>query len=259
MNAPAVSSTVHEPMAPEPALSGPQQGNKVMPMYLLLDTSGSMNDVEAQLNQVTAQLKQLAHDQPDVADVAHICLIGFNSSAQVLVPLGDLREARLPVITTGGGTNYSAAWKVLEETIRSDRDRLKASGAAMFRALAFMLTDGEPQDGAWESDFHARFAYDPETGTGNKLYPRVVPLGFRQARPDVLAKLAYPKKDGRAYFATPGTNPAEAFAAILDFICKTIVTTGLTAPTGPRHEFPESIPGFTETPSQYAGGDWITS
>lgn len=261
MNAPAVqSTTIQEPSLSETAVTGVQQGDKVMPIYLLLDVSGSMHDVEEDLNKVAAELKQLAADEPEVADVAHICIIVFNGSAQVLVPLSDIREATVPRVTTGGGTNYGAAFELLKDTIDADFSRYQAAGAAVFRPLAWLLSDGAPQDDSYESRFIALFHYDPATGSGNKRYPRLVPIGFRQARLDVLTKLAYPPQDGLAYLSQPGTSAVVAFRAILDFICKTTVSTGktVTAPGGPRHEFPESLPGFDQAPSQYAGGDWLS-
>ena len=259
MSASALEPHLYEPSLSEIAVRTLQQGDKVMPMYLLVDISGSMHDVEDLLNQVMSELKQLAQDEPDVADVAHFCLIVFNGTAQVLVSLSDIRDASLPVIRTGGGTNFGEGFRVLDETIKADAQRISATGASMFRPLAWFLSDGAPQDSNWEQEFHNRFAFDEETGRGNRAYPRVVPLGFRDAPMDVLTKLAYPAKDGVAYKSAPGTSPVEAFKAILDFICRTTVSTGATAgtPTGPRHEFPETLPGFTQAPSQYAGGDWI--
>lgn len=258
MNAPTTPSTVLEPGLEETVLRGVQRGDKIMPMYLVIDTSGSMRDVEDLLNQVAAELKQLAADEPDVADVAHISIIVFNSSAHVLLSLSDIREAQVPRITTGGGTCYGAAWRVLKDAIDADFARYKAAGAQLFRPLAWFLSDGLPQDDA-EREFVQLFHFDPETGTGNQRYPRIVPLGFREADLNVLAKIAYPAKDNLAYLSKPGTSPSAAFKAILEFICKTTVSTGLTAtsPGGPRHEFPESLPGFDQVPSQYAGGDWL--
>lgn len=248
-----------EPHLHQEAVEGIQAGAKIMPIYLVLDRSLSMKEEEELLNQVARELKELAANEPEVADVAHICVIGFSSTAQVLVPLSDIRDAVFPTIVADGGTNYTAALELLARTIEADVNRLAAAKAKVFRALVWFLTDGEPQDLTWEETFKRLFDYNAETGAGNARYPRFVPLGFRQANPDVLARMAYPPQDGLAYLSKPGMSPKEAFGVLLELICRTTVASGLTAPSdAAAHVFPKDVPGVEATPSQYAGGSWLT-
>ncbi|MBX7132463.1 MAG: VWA domain-containing protein [Fimbriimonadaceae bacterium] len=256
---PSVRSDLVEPPLVPSAVGGIQQGAKIMPLYILLDTSGSMKDVEKELNDFARELQQLAKDEPQIADVAYMCVIGFDSTARVLIPLGDIREASMPVITAGGGTNYSAAFELLAARIQEDSRMIHDAGAAMFRPLAIWLSDGAPQDREYMETFRRLFDYDAETETGNRSYPRFVPIGMRNADAETLAKLAYPAKDGLAFLSRPGVSPADAIAAFLDFVGKTTLATGATAtsPGGPRHEVAREIAGFDPIESQYAGGDWI--
>jgi uncharacterized protein YegL len=238
-----------------------QDGDVVMPFYILADTSGSMSRDVAALTEGLRGLQQLIRDNPEVADVVQVAILEFNSTCRALVPLGRLEDATVPALSAGGGTDYVTAFRTLRGTVDADIARLKQTGGQVYRSCVFFLTDGEPNPGAWEAEFSAQFGFDPETGAGNRSYPRFIPFGFRDARLETLARLAYPKRDGKAFVQSSGASVKDAFDAILPYIGKTIMKTGLTGlastSAAPQHVLPESLPGFAEADSQYAGGDWM--
>ena len=62
--------------------------SRKLPVYLLLDTSGSMTGepIEAVKNGVQLLVSTLRQD-PHALETAYLSIIGFGSSASVLVPL----------------------------------------------------------------------------------------------------------------------------------------------------------------------------
>ncbi|PKH40155.1 Uncharacterized conserved protein YegL, contains vWA domain of TerY type [Nocardioides alpinus] len=235
---------------------GAQEGDLVMPFYIVCDTSGSMSGDMANVHEALLELQQEVKDTPLIADLTQIGVLTFNSSSQVAIPLGNLEYASITQFGAGGGTNYGESFRVLRKTMDEDYQRLKSQGYSVFRPCAFFLTDGGPTDREWERDFATEFHYDDASKAGNRYYPRFIPFGFRDARLDTLSKIAYPPKGGRAFVASNGTTAGQALRSIKEFLAQTIISTGLTNGSGaPRHVVAETTEGFNSTESQYAGGD----
>jgi hypothetical protein len=60
--------------------AGPEQGQLVMPFYLICDVSGSMSGDMATLNQEVQRLRAAIVSEPTVDDVAHVCVMTFGSA-----------------------------------------------------------------------------------------------------------------------------------------------------------------------------------
>ena len=76
-----------------------------LPVYLLLDTSGSMygEPIEAVKNGVQTLISTLRSD-PYALETAYISIITFNSSAQQITPLTELASFQQPNIDASGCT-----------------------------------------------------------------------------------------------------------------------------------------------------------
>ncbi len=87
-----------------------------LPVFLLLDTSGSMKGepVESVKVGLETMLATLRGD-PFALESVHICIIVFDREAKILVPLTPLDEFALPPITTpdSGPTHTGAALELL--------------------------------------------------------------------------------------------------------------------------------------------------
>ena len=81
-----------------------------LPVYLLLDTSGSMTGepIEAVKNGVQTLLSTLRQD-PYALETAFVSVITFDSSARQAVPLTDLLNFKLPELTASGTTALGEA------------------------------------------------------------------------------------------------------------------------------------------------------
>lgn len=203
-----------------------EQGQMVMPFYIICDVSFSMSGDMAALNDALAKLRQTIVSEPVVDDVARIGVLTFADSAEVVVPLAQLSETPMPTLAPKGGTNYGAAFLALAKAIVGDRDDLKRQGYKIYRPCAFFLTDGEPLDGDYEQTFRTTL-----TKAGMDAYPIFVPFGFRDAPEAVLRKLAYPPEKGK-WFMARTSDVSQALDAILDIIMKTVITSGQRAASG---------------------------
>ena len=85
-----------------------------LPVYLLLDTSGSMygEPIEAVKNGVQTLISTLRSD-PYALETAYISIITFNSSAQQVTPLSELDAVQRRNIGASGCTGLGEALKLL--------------------------------------------------------------------------------------------------------------------------------------------------
>lgn len=118
-----------------------------LPVYLLLDTSGSMygEPIEAVKNGVQTLISSLRSD-PYALETAYISIITFNSSAQQIVPLTELAAFQQPSIDAGGCTAMGEALSLLAQKVDTEVTKTTADVKGDWRPLVFILTDGEPTD-----------------------------------------------------------------------------------------------------------------
>jgi len=124
--------------------------NRRLPVYVLLDCSGSMADDSIQA--VEMGLKALLNDlqqDPHALDTVCLSLITFAIAAELVVPLTDINDFRQIPLTAGGGTALGAAIDLLAERIEQEVRRNTRDQKGDWKPLEFILTDGEPND-VWE-------------------------------------------------------------------------------------------------------------
>lgn len=211
------------------------EGQVILPFYLIADVSGSMRSEEQQLNESMNELVQTIMKDPIVDDMVMLSVITFNSTAQTVVPLSSPSNIVLPHLRPGGGTSYTAAFREFDRAFAQDRVALKERGIKMYRPCVFFLTDGAPGDRDTHLDvFRSLFAYDPETGAGNKAFPYFVPFGFREASAQVISRLAYPDfgRTKSRWFLAASADVAEVLNSIADVLGRSVVGSGLSASGG---------------------------
>ncbi|MBK8320836.1 MAG: VWA domain-containing protein [Betaproteobacteria bacterium] len=120
-----------------------------LPVYILLDTSGSMrgepiHSVNVGLQAMLSVLRQ----DPYALESVHLSIITFDVEAREYLPLTPLDEVKFGevVVPDAGATFLGAALELLIQ--RVDRDVKKSSGDAKgdWRPLMFVMTDGSPSD-----------------------------------------------------------------------------------------------------------------
>lgn len=99
-----------------------------LPVYLLLDTSGSMygEPIEAVKNGVQTLISTLRSD-PYALETAYISIITFNSTAQQVSPLTELAAFQQPNIEASGCTALGVALELLSQKLiaKSPRQQLR--------------------------------------------------------------------------------------------------------------------------------------
>lgn len=120
-----------------------------LPVYLLLDTSGSMRGepIEAVNTGVRVMVSALRQD-PHALETMHISIITFDADAKVVVPLTALDELQVPVITTpqAGPTHLGLALETLEARVRQEVKRSTVEEKGDWAPYLFVMTDGKPSD-----------------------------------------------------------------------------------------------------------------
>lgn len=118
-----------------------------LPVYLLLDTSGSMQgepieQVKNGLQMLVASLRQ----DPYALETAWLSVITFNSGAQVAVPLTELTSFQPPEIQANGSTDLGAALELVANSVKKDLVKTTPTTKGDWRPMVFLMTDGAPMD-----------------------------------------------------------------------------------------------------------------
>lgn len=118
-----------------------------LPVYLLLDTSGSMygEPIEAVRNGVQVLVSTLRQD-PYALETAYLSIITFNSTAQQVTPLTELSAFQQPNIDANGCTALGEALALLAQKVDTEVTKTTAEVKGDWKPLVFIMTDGVPTD-----------------------------------------------------------------------------------------------------------------
>ena len=122
-----------------------------LPVYLLLDTSGSMSGepIEAVKNGVQIMISSLRQN-PQAIETAFLSVITFDSTAQQIIPLTDLASFQMVDIRATGVTALGEALKLVSSKIESEVQKTTMEQKGDWKPLVFIMTDGIPTDD-WQS------------------------------------------------------------------------------------------------------------
>ncbi len=122
-----------------------------LPVYLMLDTSGSMSGepIEAVKNGVQVMISSLRQN-PQAIETAFISVITFDSAAKQIVPLTDLASFQMPDIKASGTTALGDALKLVAAKIDTEVNKTTTEQKGDWKPLVFIMTDGIPTDD-WQS------------------------------------------------------------------------------------------------------------
>lgn len=120
-----------------------------LPVYFLLDTSGSMNGepIQALNNALSGMINNLRSDA-QAAETLWISIITFDREVKEIVPLTALETFQLPEITCpeSGPTFTGKALEVLYEKVGKEIRKGSPTQKGDWRPLLFLFTDGKPSD-----------------------------------------------------------------------------------------------------------------
>lgn len=122
-----------------------------LPVYLLLDTSGSMTGepIEAVKNGVQMMLHSL-RQMPQALETAYISIITFDTDAKQIIPLTDLASFQMVDIKASGVTSFGAALSLLADKVQNEVTKTTLEQKGDWKPMTFIMTDGVPTDD-WQS------------------------------------------------------------------------------------------------------------
>lgn len=118
-----------------------------LPVYLVLDTSGSMGGepIEAVKNGVQVLISTLRQD-PYALETAYLSIITFDSSARQNTELTELSMFQMPAIKATGLTSLGDALSLLASKVDIEVNKSSAEVKGDWKPLVFLMTDGVPTD-----------------------------------------------------------------------------------------------------------------
>jgi uncharacterized protein YegL len=120
-----------------------------LPVYLLIDTSGSMKGepIESVKVGIEAMLSTLRND-PYALETVNISIITYDRDVNQLLPLTPIDELQMPEITTpdSGPTHMGAALEMLLEKVDKEVNKGSHDQKGDWMPLLFLMTDGKPSD-----------------------------------------------------------------------------------------------------------------
>jgi uncharacterized protein YegL len=120
-----------------------------LPVYFLLDTSGSMygEPIESLNNALTGMIHALRSD-PQALDSVFLSIITFDRDVNVVAPLMDLANFQMPDITCpqSGPTHTGKALELLHNLVKKEVISGSTTQKGDWKPLLFLFTDGKPSD-----------------------------------------------------------------------------------------------------------------
>jgi uncharacterized protein YegL len=198
-----------------------------LPVYLVLDTSGSMSgEPIQQVNNGVQMLVSALRQDPQALETAFLSVITFDTSAKEAVPLTDLPSFQAPTVSATGTTALGEALSLVADCAKRDVKTASATQKADWRPMVFIMTDGSPTD-----DFQKGLARFKKEKWG-----AVVACGVDSADVSLLQQIA-----GEAV-VTLSTADAKALEAFFKWVTASISTSSKSVQTGKEVEGLNQLP-----------------
>jgi uncharacterized protein YegL len=120
-----------------------------LPVYFLLDTSGSMRGepIQALNNALSGMINTLRSDA-QALDSLWISIVTYDREVKEIAPLTELVSFQLPEITCpqSGPTNTGAGLDYIIQQVKKDVIKGSSTQKGDWKPLLFVFTDGKPSD-----------------------------------------------------------------------------------------------------------------
>jgi uncharacterized protein YegL len=193
----------------------------LLPVYVIADESGSMEEHEGELNKGLASLHNALRGEPMVAAKVRLTVLGFASRVAVRLALSDLREQpEAPKLHIGGTTSYQSVFEELLGRIPADVRALKSQGYLVHRPAVFFLSDGQPNPGEdWVSP-HKRLTDRTVTSAA----PNVIAFGVGAVDAATILQVATEQRF--AFVSVPGADIGTAITKFFLTLTASVIQSG---------------------------------
>jgi hypothetical protein len=210
-------------------------GQKVYPLYLVIDTSKSMNKPEAGVrridlaHRIMTSLWELYAENPSIVSLLQVSVITFNTEAKTALKLSPITNLiDVPPFTAESNTHFKVAFDKIKEQIELDYERM-ATAFTFMRPAVLMITDGDPNDALEQRDFAFRRLVPIDKNTGSidfkksPLAPQVIMFGTAESHETTLAAYSTAENPGLPWFrAKPNIASKDQMAQIAQAIKNSI-------------------------------------
>lgn len=120
-----------------------------LPVYFLLDTSGSMRGEPIQaLNNALSGMVNTLRSDAQALDSLWISIVTYDREVKEIAPLTELVSFQLPEITCpqSGPTNTGAGLEYIIQQVKKDVIKGSSTQKGDWKPLLFVFTDGKPSD-----------------------------------------------------------------------------------------------------------------
>jgi uncharacterized protein YegL len=123
-----------------------------LPVYVLVDTSGSMggDGIEAVNQGLQLLLAELKND-PMALETTWIACLSFDSTSREILPLTEIAKAQLPPLAASGNTNLAAGLRLLLQKLSQEVRPNSPEQKGDYKPLIFIMSDGQPTEDQWPS------------------------------------------------------------------------------------------------------------
>ena len=216
------------------------EGKKaVLPVYLVLDSSGSMDEngaFEAAMKFLPSLYVELIKSE-SLADKLRIEVITFDVGSEVPVPLSNRQQLENymkkletnPIVPDGGGTYYGVAFSKLRTEIEVGVKQLIGDNYEVHRPVVFFITDGLPND---PNPATRKKSYTELTEKSFSYRPNLICVGVGDATKSALIEYGASSYKMKEYITgnehvvlvpRDGVTPAKAVNAIIPTLVQSII------------------------------------
>ena len=217
----------------------------ILPVYLVLDTSYSMQD-EGKFNAALSFLPRLLScmtGSSSISDKIRVEVITFDEDAKVVLPLGGIdeveewiiRNKETPIVPHSDSTYYGKAFEILRTEIQVGVRQIQSQTLGnvnfnAYRPVVFFITDGEPNDelsdrgNAFTQLTDKNFEYRPNlicVGVGDIKREDLVEYGAGRYKSPTGSYIT--GNESLVIIPKDGTLPAQALGAIVSTLVASIV------------------------------------
>ncbi len=186
---------------------------RFIPVFLLLDTSGSMSHslgnstrIEV-LNLCIQKMIETLKQEAKKELFSKMAIITFGENGAVLhTPFDDVKNINFKPLSASGGTPLDQAFRLVKDLIE-DKDTFPTK---FYKPYSILVSDGEPNDDKWQKplfDFH-------HDGRSAKSVCWSIFIGDREANPQVNKDFG---KDGVFY-----ADDVEKLVGLFEIMTQTI-------------------------------------